>query len=107
VSDYYPERLDTLPLFRRTDPATSRAAAAESKAFSGEHHVAILDALRDGPAGATGIGSRCGLLPHQVNRRIHELAKSGRIEQTGRVVMSASGRGEREWRLPRSVAGNG
>ena len=90
---------DTLPLFRRTDPVTSRAAAATVKTFSGEHHQAILEALANGPAGASGIAARCGLLPHQVNKRIHELAKAGRIVATGRVVESASGRGERDWRV--------
>jgi predicted Rossmann fold nucleotide-binding protein DprA/Smf involved in DNA uptake len=93
-----PDIEDTLPLFRRTDPATSKAAAASVKTFQGEHHAAILDALSHGPAGASGIGARCGLLPHQVNRRIHELAKAGRITETGRTVLSSSGRAEREWR---------
>jgi predicted Rossmann fold nucleotide-binding protein DprA/Smf involved in DNA uptake len=45
-----------------------------------------------------GIAARCGLLPHQVNKRLGELAKAGRIVQTGRQVTSSSGRGEREWR---------
>jgi len=98
MSDYFPETLDTLPLFRRTDPVTSKAAAAEAKTFRGEHHQAILDALAHGPAGASGIAARCGLLAHQVNKRIHELVKCGRIAATGRVVTSASGRGEREWK---------
>jgi predicted Rossmann fold nucleotide-binding protein DprA/Smf involved in DNA uptake len=78
---------------------TSQAAAAEAKAFRGEHHQAILEALSQGPAGVSGIAARCGLLAHQVNKRIHELAKCGRIVETGRIVASASGRGEREWRV--------
>jgi len=89
---------EVLPLFRRTDPVTSKAAAASVKTFAGEHHQAILEALALGPAGASGIAARCGLLAHQVNKRINELAKAGRIVETGRVVASASGRGEREWR---------
>lgn len=99
MSDDYSESTDTLPLFRRTDPVTSKAAAADAKSFRGEHHQAILEALAHGPAGASGIASRCGLLAHQVNKRIHELAKCGRIAATGRIVTSASGRGEREWRV--------
>lgn len=98
-NDHYMPALDTLPLFRRTDPVTSRAAAADAKTFRGEHHAAILAALAQGPAGASGIAARCGLLAHQVNKRIHELAKCGRIVETGRIVTSASGRGEREWRV--------
>jgi predicted Rossmann fold nucleotide-binding protein DprA/Smf involved in DNA uptake len=90
-------RVADLPLFRTTNPATSRAAAAEAKKFRSQHHSQILDALAAGPAGASGIAARCGLLAHQVNKRIHELAKVGRIIETGRVVVSQSGRGEREW----------
>lgn len=88
-----------LPLFRRTAPVTSRLAAAEAKSFRGEHHVAILEALQAGPAGASGIAARCGLNPHQVNKRLHELHKAGRIAETGRLVTSASGRAEREWQV--------
>jgi len=90
---------DTLPLFRRTDPATSQAAAATVKAFQGEHHAAILEALSHGPAGASGIAARFGLTGHQVNKRLTELAKAGRIVATGRLVRSGSGRGEREWQI--------
>jgi len=89
----------TLPQFRRTEPVTSKAAATSVKTFAGEHHAAILEALSHGPAGASGIAARCGLLGHQVNKRLTELAKAGRIVETGRTVRSASGRGEREWRV--------
>jgi predicted ArsR family transcriptional regulator len=99
MSDYFAETLDTLPLFRSTDPVTSKAAAADAKTFRGEHHAAILEALSHGPAGASGIAARCGLGPHQIGKRLHELAKCGRIVATGQIVTSASGRGEREWRV--------
>ncbi len=98
-NDHYMPALDTLPLFRRTDPATSKAAGTEAKQWRGEHHQAILDALAKGPAGASGIAARCGLVPHQIGKRLHELAKAGQIVETGRLVTSASGRGEREWRV--------
>ena len=98
MSDYYADDVSTLPLFRRTDPATSKAAAASVKAFAGEHHAAILEALSHGPAGASGVAARCGLSSHQVNKRLTELARAGRIVETGRLVASSSGRGEREWR---------
>jgi len=98
-NDHYMPALDTLPLFRRTDPVTSKAAAADAKSFRGEHHAAILEALSQGPAGASGIAARCGLGPHQIGKRLHELAKCGRISETGKIVTSASGRGEREWRV--------
>jgi predicted ArsR family transcriptional regulator len=97
-NDHYMPALDTLPLFRRTDPVTSKAAAADAKTFRGEHHAAILEALSQGPAGASGIAARCGLVPHQIGKRLHELAKCGLIAETGNIVTSASGRGEREWK---------
>jgi len=93
------DAMDALPLFaaaRRTDPATSHEAAKTAPVS--EHQRLIMDALGQGPAGASGIAARCGLLPHQIGKRIAELAKAGRIVETGRVVTSASGRGEREWR---------
>ena len=94
------DAMEALPLFaaaRRTDPGTSHEAAKTAPVA--EHQRLILDALTQGPAGASGIAARCGLLPHQVNRRIHELAKAGRIVETGRTVRSNSGRAEREWQI--------
>ena len=91
--------LEELPLFRRTDPVTSRLAAADAKQFRGEHHRQILDALAAAPGGASAIAARCGLVPHQVGKRLHELAKAGLIVETGRLAESASGRREREWRV--------
>jgi len=105
VSDYYSTNVRAIamdmPLFaaaRKTDPPTSHAAAALVKEFRSQQHAAILEALAAGPAGASGIACRAGLLPHQVNKRLGELAKAGRIVLTGKTVASASGRGEREWR---------
>lgn len=104
MSDYYLDtvsRVADLPLFaaaRRSDPPTSHAAAAQAVSLRGEHQRLILEALAIGPAGASGIAERCGLVSHQVNKRLTELARTGRIVETGRTVRSASGRGEREWR---------
>jgi hypothetical protein len=91
--------LEDLPLFRRTDPVTSRIAAADAKRFRGEHHRQILEALAAAPGGASAIAERCCLVPHQVGKRLHELAKAGLIVETGRLVESASGRQEREWKV--------
>lgn len=90
---------EAFPLFggaRKSDPPTSHAAARTAPVS--EHQRLIMDALAAGPAGASGIAARCGLSGHQVNKRLNELARTGRIVETGRVVRSASGRGEREWR---------
>jgi len=96
------DAMDALPLFaaaRRTDPGTSHEAAKTAPVA--EHQRLIMDALGQGPAGASGIAARCGLSGHQVNKRLTELARTGRIVETGRVVTSSSGRGEREWKVSR------
>jgi predicted Rossmann fold nucleotide-binding protein DprA/Smf involved in DNA uptake len=93
---------ESLPLFcaaRSSDPETSHAAAAQAGGLATRHQRQILAALLEGPAGASGIAARCGLLPHQIGKRIAELAKAGRIVETGRTVTSSSGRGEREWQI--------
>jgi predicted ArsR family transcriptional regulator len=93
---------ESLPLFgaaRSSDPATSHAAAAQAGGLATRHQRQILAALLEGPLGASGIAQRCGLLPHQIGKRLGELAKAGRIVETGRTVTSSSGRGEREWQV--------
>lgn len=82
-----------------TAQSTSAEAFAKSKSFTGQHHKKILDALGLGPAGASGIAARSGMLAHQINKRLNELARAGKIVETGRAVPSASGRSEREWRV--------
>ncbi len=96
MSDYYATPEAVLPLFaqaRRTDPATSHAAAKRAPVRG--HGRLVLEALRAGPAGQTEIGRRCGLLPHQVNKRLADLAKVGLVQLTGRKVEANT---EREWR---------
>lgn len=101
MSDYYSQVVDYGPLFpaRKTDPPTSHAAAARVKEFQSEQHAAILQALEAGPAGGSKIAARCGLTDYQVRKRLSELERDGLIVLTGRTVASASGRGEREWRV--------
>ena len=64
-----------------------------------EHKRKIVEALGMSPAGASEIAERVGLVAHQVGKRTGELETDGLIEQTGRRVMSAARRPEREWRL--------
>jgi hypothetical protein len=102
VSDYYPDidaAVSTLPLFRKTDPSTSVAAGERARAtFVTGQARAVLEALRAGPAGQTEIGRRCGLLPHQVNKRLADLKRVGLAVPTGREVLNEGGNREREWR---------
>ena len=100
MSDYYPSTdaaVASLPLFaqaRRSDPATSHEAAKRAPVRG--HGRQVLEALRAGPAGQTEIGRRTGLLPHQVNKRLADLAKVGLVELTGRKVKGGT---EREWQV--------
>ena len=111
MSDYYASAEDTLPLFavrridtpiaacRRTDPVTSRIAAGKAGGLKAEHKRKIVEALKISPAGSSEIAERVGLITYQVCKRTGELETDGLIEQTGRKVMSAARRPEREWRV--------
>jgi predicted ArsR family transcriptional regulator len=101
MSDYYLDtaaRVADLPLFRRTDPVTSKIAGVAAREFKGEHERRILEALAAGPGTKDEIASRCGLTEQQVARRMHGLARAGLVVATGGTRPSASGRPERVWR---------
>jgi len=98
MSDYYPDTIDTLPLFRRTDPVTSKLAGVAAREFKGDHERRILEALDKGPGTKDEIASRCGLTEQQVARRMHGLARAGLVETTGATRPSASGRPERVYK---------
>jgi predicted ArsR family transcriptional regulator len=98
MSDYYRESVADLPLFRRTDPVTSKAAGTMAREFKGDHERRILEALAAGPGTKDEIASRCGLTEQQVARRMHGLARAGMVEATGATRPSASGRPERVYR---------
>jgi predicted ArsR family transcriptional regulator len=97
-NDFYTPPLDTLPLFRRTDPVTSKIAGTMAREFKGDHERRILEALAAGPGTKDEIAARCGLSEQQVARRMHGLARAGLVETTGTTRPSASGRPERVWR---------
>jgi len=98
MSDYYPATIDYGPLFRRSDPATSKLAGTAARAFKGEHERRILEALEAGPAGKCEIARRCGLTEQQVNRRLAVMRRTGLVERTGRPVKSDAGCLEQEYR---------
>jgi predicted ArsR family transcriptional regulator len=98
MSDYWSET-ETLPLFRSTDPVTSKIAGTMAREFRGDHERRILEALAAGPGTKDEIAGRCGLTEQQVARRMHGLARAGLVETTGATRPSASGRPERVWRV--------
>jgi len=95
---------------RNTDPVTSHMAAASIKDSAHAHYELILDCLkRFGPLGKDGIALRANINGtadgNAVARRLPELEKLGLVMQTGKLVLSKSGRKEREWAyvLPTSL----
>jgi CRP-like cAMP-binding protein len=86
------EAIEALPLFaaaRRSDPATSHAAARRAPVRG--HCLLVLEALRAGPAGQTEIARRCGLTVAAVSKRLPELRRDGLVEKTGREVEHGEG----------------
>ena len=99
MSDYYSTAVDYGPLFRSSDPETSKAAGRAAKEFLGHHERLILEALAAGPGTKDEIAGRTGeLSEQQVARRMHRLERAGRVEPTGETRPSRSGRPERVWR---------
>ena len=65
---------------RRTDPSTSHAAAAKAARFAASHAGRIHAALREiGTATAHDIAQVTGLSVVQVDRRLPELQRAGRV----------------------------
>jgi predicted Rossmann fold nucleotide-binding protein DprA/Smf involved in DNA uptake len=83
MSDYYPDTLDTLPLFRRTDPVTSKLAGVAAREFKGDHERRILEALGQGPAHRDEIARRSGLEQAAVWRRLAAMERRGLIVKAG------------------------
>ena len=91
--------IDAAPMARRSDPATSHAAAAAARELSVHHQALILQALARGPAGKDRIATLTSLTGVQVCRRLVELERAGQAKPSGRMVVSTAGRQEREWGL--------
>jgi predicted ArsR family transcriptional regulator len=98
MSDYFAAPETVLPLWRKADPDTSKAAGEAAREFLGEHERLILEALAAGPGTKDEIAGRCGLTEQQVARRMHGLARLGRVADTGTTRSTASGRMATVWR---------
>lgn len=83
---------------RRTDPATSHAAADAAARFWATQAGKVLDCLRKhGPQGKTNIARRTGLTGVQVDRRLPDLEARGLALPTSQTELSDAGREERIW----------
>lgn len=69
-----------LPRARRSDPATSHAAADRAANFAGTHADRILAALKEvGTGTPPSISEKTGLTVVQIDRRHHEMEHKGLI----------------------------
>lgn len=98
--------LDVEPrmLARRTDPATSHAAAARVAEFAESHHDTILKVLRQrGPLTSHEIATFCTLDAHRILKRCGELqtARLADVVKDGEgkplTRLSPNGRAARVW----------
>jgi hypothetical protein len=94
--------LPLVALCRRSDPPTSRSAAANAPAFTGSHEGRILAALAVGPGTKDELAARCGLTEQQVARRMNKLRLDGKVVEIGEAV---SPTGNREMRYGRAAHG--
>ena len=86
------------PHRRNTDPDTSRQSARKAKNFANGHARKALDAILElGDATQSEIANKCGLLPHQVNKRLSDLNSHGLIAPTGKTRAGHANRQERVW----------
>lgn len=101
MSDYYtePADADIGPLFRTTDPATSKAAGVAARGFRGEHERRILEALAAGPAHRDEIARRAGMTRDAVWRRLAAMERRGLIEKAG-TARGESGLRQSVYRIP-------
>ena len=85
---------------RRTDPATSHAAAARAVDFAdtqaGRIHMAL---IAGGPMTAAEIGTATGLTVVQVDRRLPDLKRAGLAEVVTTGGVAAQRDGYRVWRV--------
>lgn len=91
-----PDLFAPQPAARRSDPATSHAAAASMGKAARDHHEAILGVLWR-PMTIYHIAKLTGLDHVQVARRMPELEQLGQVRPTGGTEAGPSGRQCRVW----------
>jgi predicted ArsR family transcriptional regulator len=89
--------LDT-PRVRRNDPDSSCIAAARAERFAGTHCERIMAVLGAKEMTAGEIGAACGLTVVQVDRRMHELEKLGKVKRYKTRFCTTTGATMMTWR---------
>ena len=83
---------------RRSDPGTSKEAAARVREFAAGQCAAILAVLREkGPLGAEQIAAYLSIEPYSTRKRLADLEHAGRAKPLPLQRVTASGRHERIW----------
>lgn len=92
---------DSRKLARRTDPATSKDAAARARFVRSRHHELILAAMQRAgrPMAAEEVADAIGLDMVAVCRRFSEMVAAGLIERTNEVHVNRSRRNAFKHRL--------
>ena len=94
-----------LPMFeapkaRKTDPGTSKEAAASMATVAESQRQKILDTLRTrGPQTADSLDFLIRWRPTTAGRRLKELSEAGLVEMTGVKSRTRSGRKAYVWKL--------
>jgi len=91
--------LNFSPRARKHDPRTSHAAAASVDRFASGHYLLILHDLAHGDRTFYEIADGTGLAGQQVNKRLPELERAGRVIATEHTRPGPSGRQCRVWRI--------
>lgn len=95
-SDYTPARYPERPGFKGRE--TSKAAAEQMVAIAGTLRERVLAEIKRRPSTPDEVAERMGVTVLAARPRVTELAKLGKIEDTGDRRQNASGRSAIVWR---------
>lgn len=95
--DLFARKYPVTPGHKRT--GTSAAAAQEVTAVAPTLRAKVLDVLRAGPATADQCAEAIGESVLAIRPRLSELVAAGRIRDTGRTAVNASGKRAAIWEL--------
>ena len=84
---------------RLLDPTTSQNAARAAALFSGSHCERIAEGLKEEPLSAAELAKVTGLTVVQIDRRLPEMERDGRVEVVKVDGVTLTRRGYRVWRL--------
>ena len=86
---------------RKTDPETSHAAAESAQGIAADHCRTILHTLgwNSRPLAVEQLEALCGLTKWQISRRMSDLKKAGKIEESEERHRNQNGRSAIKWKI--------